>query len=53
MNKTQDFTKGVIWKQLLFFFFPILIGKTLDEMREDGKFAEIAEKWDLTDSVID
>ena len=20
MNKTQDFTKGVIWKQLLFFF---------------------------------
>ena len=29
------------------------VQKTLDEMREDGKFAEIAEKWDLTDSVID
>ena len=29
------------------------VQKTLDEMRKDGKFAEIAEKWDLTDSVID
>ena len=30
-----------------------MVQKTLDEMRKDGKFAEIAEKWDLTDSVID
>ncbi len=29
------------------------VQKTLDEMRKDGKFAEIAEKWGLTDSVID
>lgn len=29
------------------------VQKTLGEMRKDGKFAEIAEKWDLTDSVID
>ena len=29
------------------------VQKTLDEMRKDGKFAEIAEKWDLTYSVID
>ena len=29
------------------------VQKTLDEMRKDGKCAEIAEKWDLTDSVID
>ena len=29
------------------------VQKTLDEMRKDGNFAEIAEKWDLTDSVID
>lgn len=29
------------------------VQKTLDEMRKDGKFVEIAEKWDLTDSVID
>ena len=29
------------------------VQKTLDEKRKDGKFAEIAEKWDLTDSVID
>ena len=29
------------------------VQKTLDEMRKDGKLAEIAEKWDLTDSVID
>lgn len=28
------------------------VQKTLNEMREDGTFAEIAEKWDLTDSVI-
>ena len=25
---------------------------TLDEMMKDGTFAQIAEKWDLTDSVI-
>ncbi len=29
------------------------VQKTLDEMRKDGKFAEIAEQWGLTDSVID
>lgn len=28
------------------------VQKTLDEMREDGTFAKIAEEWDLTDSVI-
>ena len=32
MNKTQDFTKGVIWKQLLFFFFPILIGSFFQQL---------------------
>ena len=25
---------------------------TLDEMREDGTFEEIAEKWDLTESIV-
>ena len=28
------------------------VQKTLDEMREDGTFAKIAEEWELTDSVI-
>ncbi len=28
------------------------VQKTLDEMREDGTFAKIAEEWDLTESVI-
>lgn len=28
------------------------VQNTLDEMREDGTFAEIAEKWDLSDSII-
>ena len=32
MNQTQDFTKGVIWKQLLFFFFPILIGSFFQQL---------------------
>ena len=32
MNKTQDFTKGIIWKQLLFFFFPILIGSFFQQL---------------------
>lgn len=32
MNKTQDFTQGVIWKQLLFFFFPILIGTFFQQL---------------------
>ena len=27
------------------------VEKTLQEMATDGKFAEIAEKWDLTDSI--
>lgn len=28
------------------------VQKTLDEMAADGKFAEIAEKWDLSDCVV-
>ena len=32
MNKEQDFTHGVIWKQLLFFFFPILIGTFFQQL---------------------
>ncbi len=28
------------------------VQETLDEMRKDGKFAEIADKWGLTDNVI-
>lgn len=28
------------------------VQKTLEEMAADGKFAEIAEKWDLTDAVV-
>lgn len=28
------------------------VQKSLNEMAEDGKFAEIAEKWDLTDSIV-
>jgi hypothetical protein len=32
MNKTQDFTKGVIWKQLLFFFFPILCAVSIKNL---------------------
>lgn len=32
MNQTQDFTKEVIWKQLLFFFFPILIGSFFQQL---------------------
>ncbi len=28
------------------------VQKTLDEMAADGTFATIAEKWDLTDSVL-
>ena len=27
------------------------VQKTLNEMAEDGKFAEIAEKYDLTDMI--
>lgn len=29
------------------------VQKTLDDMRADGTFAEIAEKWDLTASIIE
>ena len=32
MNKTQDFTKGVIWKTITFFFFPILIGSFFQQL---------------------
>ena len=28
------------------------VQETLLEMVKDGKFAEIAEKWELTDSVV-
>ena len=28
------------------------VQETLDEMRKDGTFAEIADKWGLTDNVI-
>ena len=32
MNKNQDFTQGVIWKQLLSYFFPILIGTFFQQL---------------------
>ena len=32
MNKNQDFTQGVIWKQLLLYFFPILIGTFFQQL---------------------
>ena len=28
------------------------VQKTLNDMRDDGTFQKIAEKWDLTDSII-
>ena len=32
MDKKQDFTQGVIWKQLLLYFFPILIGTFFQQL---------------------
>jgi len=32
MKKTQDFTEGIIWKQLLLFFFPILVGTFFQQL---------------------
>ncbi len=32
MNKTNGITEGVIWKQLLIFFFPILLGTFFQQM---------------------
>ena len=32
MNRTRDITEGVIWKQILEFFFPILLGTFFQQM---------------------
>ena len=32
MNRTRDITEGVIWKQILLFFFPILLGSFFQQM---------------------
>ena len=32
MNRTRDITEGVIWKQILDFFFPILLGTFFQQM---------------------
>ena len=31
-NEMQKITEGVIWKQLLIFFFPILLGTFFQQM---------------------
>ena len=46
MSKNQ-ITEGVIWKQLLFFFFPILLGTLFQQLYNTadtvvvGRFVEI------------
>ena len=32
MNREQNITEGVIWKQILIFFFPILMGTFFQQM---------------------
>ena len=50
---SQRITEGVIWKQLLFFFFPILLGSFFQQMYNTvdtiivGRFVGTRRRWGL------